>query len=293
MKKNKGITLIALVITIIVMLILVGVTISMAINGGLFSKAGEAAGTVNNALIEEGQLSSSGIEINGNWYESIDDYIKESSSNENVEPIEIIITGDSSVHVRDTITLAVQSNQGTILEEYEVVWTSSNEEVASVNNGVVSGGSLLETMEETEVTITAKLKKDNNIVATATKGITVKPIECGCEYGFIIDREINPETPMCYNCFSSENISSNDIDLVQCLDCGKVLAFSLWAHFQGYLHEDCVVEYPDNFETVYENVGVEYYCEGRDCRGEFEPLYLGCEEYFEECPDCIYGMIYE
>lgn len=45
MNKNKtqeGITLIALVITIIVMLILVGVTVSIAINGGLFSTAKEA-----------------------------------------------------------------------------------------------------------------------------------------------------------------------------------------------------------------------------------------------------------
>ena len=39
MKKQKGITLIALIITIIVMLILVGVTVTTAINGGLFEKA--------------------------------------------------------------------------------------------------------------------------------------------------------------------------------------------------------------------------------------------------------------
>lgn len=39
MKRQKGITLIALIITIIVMLILVGVTVTTAINGGLFEKA--------------------------------------------------------------------------------------------------------------------------------------------------------------------------------------------------------------------------------------------------------------
>ena len=43
MKKNKGITLIALVITIIVMLILVVVTIRISKNGGLFDYAGKAA----------------------------------------------------------------------------------------------------------------------------------------------------------------------------------------------------------------------------------------------------------
>lgn len=43
MKKQTGITLIALIITIIVMLILVGVTVSVAINGELFKTAKEAA----------------------------------------------------------------------------------------------------------------------------------------------------------------------------------------------------------------------------------------------------------
>lgn len=42
MKGQKGITLVALIITIIVMLILVAVTISVALNGGLFTKAREA-----------------------------------------------------------------------------------------------------------------------------------------------------------------------------------------------------------------------------------------------------------
>ncbi len=42
MKNQKGITLVALIITIIVMLILVAVTISVALNGGIFTKAREA-----------------------------------------------------------------------------------------------------------------------------------------------------------------------------------------------------------------------------------------------------------
>ena len=54
--QNKGITLIALIITIIVMLILVSVTIRMAINGGLFEKAGQAVGETENAINAEQQL---------------------------------------------------------------------------------------------------------------------------------------------------------------------------------------------------------------------------------------------
>ena len=41
--NHRGITLIALVITIIVMLILVGVSVTVALNGGLFSTAQGAA----------------------------------------------------------------------------------------------------------------------------------------------------------------------------------------------------------------------------------------------------------
>ena len=54
LKRNKGITLIALIITIIVMLILVGVTINVALNGGLFTKAEDAAiGTEKQAIYEQ------------------------------------------------------------------------------------------------------------------------------------------------------------------------------------------------------------------------------------------------
>ena len=72
---SKGITLIALVITIIVMLILVAVTISMAINGGLFEKAGKATGDTKNAMDAEQQLADGRIQIAGKVYESIDDYL--------------------------------------------------------------------------------------------------------------------------------------------------------------------------------------------------------------------------
>ena len=53
-KQNKnGITLIALIITIIVMLILVGVTVTVAINGGLFTSAKEGAEGTTIARVKE------------------------------------------------------------------------------------------------------------------------------------------------------------------------------------------------------------------------------------------------
>lgn len=65
MKSQKGITLIALVITIIVMLILVAVTITMAINGGLFNYAKDASTKTNGAIANENKLGSGTVTVNG------------------------------------------------------------------------------------------------------------------------------------------------------------------------------------------------------------------------------------
>lgn len=69
MKSQKGITLIALVITIIVMLILVGVTITMALNGNLFNYAKDATKRTNEAVQGENQLSSGTVNIDGTSYD--------------------------------------------------------------------------------------------------------------------------------------------------------------------------------------------------------------------------------
>lgn len=65
MKGQKGITLVALVITIIVMLILVGVTINLALDSGLLSKANEAAVETNNAAAGETDLVNNNM-VQGN-----------------------------------------------------------------------------------------------------------------------------------------------------------------------------------------------------------------------------------
>ena len=57
-QKEKGITLIALIITIIVMLILVGVTINVALNGGLFDSADYAATETKKEAEKEQLLSA-------------------------------------------------------------------------------------------------------------------------------------------------------------------------------------------------------------------------------------------
>ena len=67
MKGQKGITLVALIITIIVMLILVGVSISVALNGGLFTKAGTASRQTKQAQLSEA-VAQAKAEILSDFY---------------------------------------------------------------------------------------------------------------------------------------------------------------------------------------------------------------------------------
>ena len=60
MKNQKGITLIALIITIIVMLILVGVSVTVALNGGVFETAKKAVDDTKTARDEELLIDADG-----------------------------------------------------------------------------------------------------------------------------------------------------------------------------------------------------------------------------------------
>ena len=72
--SQKGITLIALIITIIVMLILVGVTINVALNGGLFQKAETATYQTEASLVKEQLEIAKAIELANAEGKKIEDY---------------------------------------------------------------------------------------------------------------------------------------------------------------------------------------------------------------------------
>lgn len=75
MKKERGITLVALVVTIIVLLILAGVTIGMATsNTGIFKRASNAADTWNDARAHENYALNS---YNGAMQNAYDQYVKD------------------------------------------------------------------------------------------------------------------------------------------------------------------------------------------------------------------------
>ena len=72
-KKQKGITLVALIITIIVMMILVGVSVSMVINSDLLGTAKRAGELYGQSANSESSLGE--ITIDGITYASIEDYL--------------------------------------------------------------------------------------------------------------------------------------------------------------------------------------------------------------------------
>ena len=72
--KEKGITLIALIITIIVMLILVGVVVTVVIQSNLLGTAKTAGDKYKTAYEDESNMSE--VTINGEKYASIEDYLE-------------------------------------------------------------------------------------------------------------------------------------------------------------------------------------------------------------------------
>ena len=75
-KEEKGITLVALIITIVVMLILVAVSLNILVNSNLIGHAEKTGETYTGAIKNEEKLGNDGITINDKEYASIDDYIE-------------------------------------------------------------------------------------------------------------------------------------------------------------------------------------------------------------------------
>lgn len=96
-RKERGITLIALVITIIVMLILVVVTVSVALQGGLFGKAQEAKTNTEEAQIQEREISTGRIKVGDKWYDSLDKYLEGTpSDNQNEGTLKVALKVDEA-----------------------------------------------------------------------------------------------------------------------------------------------------------------------------------------------------
>ena len=121
MKTNKGITLIALVITIIVMLILVVVTIRIATNGGLFDYAGRAARETKDAIADETDIANGKITIGGVTYNSIDEYVNRN----NVSRLKYKVEGSNIiVYLVDSYYDYLETNELEDSKENYLAYTS-------------------------------------------------------------------------------------------------------------------------------------------------------------------------
>ena len=139
-RNSKGITLVALVVTIIVLLILAGVTITSLLgDNGIISKAQQAADKMNNAIqSEQTEMNALLEELNsiasGNGTGSGGDDTPEVPTGPNGKPLLSTITTlqtSGNVEAEDSYGNIVTVPQG-----FKVVEGSAGEEI-SVPNGVV------------------------------------------------------------------------------------------------------------------------------------------------------------
>ena len=167
---QKGITLIALIITIIVMLILVAVTITMAINGGLFEKAGEAVGDTKNEINKEQTLANGQITVDGKVYNSIDDFL---AGNAQTPTYANAAKDNGYLTEKATYSDGVETNPAVIPVGYKVV--NDGEKIA---NGIVIADSndnefvwipvKKAIVTESEI---AKIKEEDSTITTDLKAV--------------------------------------------------------------------------------------------------------------------------
>ena len=106
-EKEKGITLVALVITVVVMLILAAVAICSVTGDGLFSKTRQAAETYENASKTEAEQMQT-------LMNEIDKYLTGNTGNEGVDPEEVAVVGDFVNY-----SVQVDSNGNDVIDEGE------------------------------------------------------------------------------------------------------------------------------------------------------------------------------
>ncbi len=137
MKKEKGITLIALIITIIILLILVGVSVNLLIKGDLFGSA-EKAVKGTNAKVEEQQSRVDEL------MEKLNDVENKNSGNTIQEVHNWIRTGDNLTCKHCNITLTIgqeldykDNGKGTSSISAEKASGYTGEETVGIlNNGI-------------------------------------------------------------------------------------------------------------------------------------------------------------
>ena len=148
LKSKKGITLIALVITIIVLIILAGVSIAMLTgNKGILTQAQKAKEETENATEEEKiQLAVIGSSVTDNGYSDILDeesFTEELQKQFGSQSIDVHSNGDGSflITINDTQRKYYINDDETIINGDNIVEINTPEELVSFRDDVNSGNS--------------------------------------------------------------------------------------------------------------------------------------------------------
>ena len=235
----KGITLIALIITIIVMLILVGVTITVALNGGLFTTAQDAA-TNTMAEAEKEQLLSAVVGAIGTDGKVDSTKI---SLPEGFEKDETKSTETKLVVKGKEIVWQINLNSGGI-EPYSesstgaTTYTFTIEDLA--NKGILgedSSGSLMCTKEEFfPEGISEELKNSTKKYIIGGKEVYAYNITCSdSKYTNIFVR--------------GEDLSPDPYEYAMCI-MGDQVAFGVWTENGVAIYTENYTEYKDLSFTV-------------------------------------------
>ena len=146
-KENKAITLIALVVTIIILLILAGVTVGFAINGtGLFDKAKQAKEIYSNAQIQE-ELDIANMNNKIDKIAVVSDRTNTPQNAENTMSSSEHFTGEYYLNYKPiyskTITVSLPSNSSNTgyqhnIENVDTIWIDNTNSFIDWNNGETS-----------------------------------------------------------------------------------------------------------------------------------------------------------
>ena len=188
MKSNKGITLVALIITVIILLILSAITIDIAIDGKLFDKSQETVSEANNKLGEEQNRVDGLI----NEWDNLEIGISGNTSGNEPEDttpptveVEIERTTSNSI----TINVIATDNESGMIDTPTYTYyikksTESTYEEKSSNN--TSSHIFTDLTQETTYDIKVEVAGDNaGNTGTATAQATTKKVISGLEQGAI------------------------------------------------------------------------------------------------------------